>query len=50
MSTTIRAVRTLLKQTIGMMLMCIGGMGGDSESLWIPLLLIALGAYLITHK
>lgn len=50
MSSTTRAVRTLLKQTIGMMLMCIGGMGGDSEVLWLPLLLIALGAYLITHK
>ena len=40
----------MLKQTIGMMLMCIGGMGGDSENLIIPLLMIAVGVWLIKSR
>lgn len=37
----------MLKQTIGFFLVCIGVMGGDSEKLWLPLLLIAIGAIIL---
>lgn len=41
-----RVVMTLLKQDVGMALTFIGAMGGDSERLWIPLLIILIGAIL----
>lgn len=37
----------MLKQTIGMMMLCIGGAMGDSEKLWIPLMILVIGGMLI---
>lgn len=36
----------MLKEGIGFFLMCLGGMGGDSENLILPILLILIGAWL----
>lgn len=37
----------MLKEGIGFFLMCIGAMGGDSEKLWLPILIMTIGALLI---
>lgn len=37
----------MLKEGIGFFLMCLGGMGGDSENLILPILLILIGAWLV---
>lgn len=42
-----RAVIYMLKQTIGFVLLTLGAMGGDSEKLLIPILLITIGAVLM---
>ncbi len=42
-----RTVRTLLKQNIGFALMCLGAMGGDSNYLIIPIVVILMGIALI---
>lgn len=43
-------VRNLLRQDIGMAIAFIGAMGGDSEKLFLPLLIIAIGAILVLWK
>lgn len=45
-----RTVSNLLRQDIGMAIAFIGAMGGDSERLFIPLLIIAVGAILVLWK
>lgn len=35
------------RQTAGFALMCLGAMGGNSENLIIPLLMIAVGVWLV---
>lgn len=37
----------MMKQLIGLMLVLFGAMGGDSENLIIPLLMIAVGVWLV---
>lgn len=37
----------MVRMTLGFTLMCLGVMGGDSEKLWLPLMLIAIGAVLM---
>lgn len=38
------------RQTAGFILMCLGAMGGNSENLVIPLLMIAVGVWLIRSR
>ena len=40
----------MLKKGIGFFLACIGGMGGDSDNLLIPIAIILIGALLMTHE
>lgn len=40
----------MLRQCIGFMTLCLGVMGGDSEKLWLPLLLIGIGAFLMLWR
>lgn len=35
------------RQTVGFALMCLGAMGGNSENLIIPLLMMAVGIWLV---
>lgn len=42
-----RAVRALLKQTVGFALMCLGAMGGDGSNLIVPIVVILIGVALI---
>lgn len=37
----------MLKEGIGFFLMTLGGMGGDSENLILPIVLILIGAWLV---
>lgn len=37
----------MVREGIGLLLMCIGGMGGDSPNLILPIVLICIGAVLV---